>query len=55
LELIDTDQKALIGKIVLAPVTKVDELDYFVEFADGTQSRLSDNILVLKKLFNLKY
>jgi hypothetical protein len=55
LELLDTDQKGLIGKIVLAPVTKADELDYFVEFADGTQSRLSDNILVLKKIFNLKY
>jgi hypothetical protein len=48
------EDNGIIGNIVLSPVDGKDKLDFFIRFTDGTESILSDHI-ILKKILNLKY
>lgn len=52
LELIDSEDDGIIGNIVLSPVGKDGRYDYFIRFSDGSETRLKDQLLVLKKLLN---
>lgn len=52
LELSDSDDHGIIGDIVLSPVGDNGRYDYFIRFSDGSECRLTEQILALKKLFN---
>jgi hypothetical protein len=49
------ENRGIIGNIVLSLNTGKDKLDYFIRFSDGTESLLSDQFIILKKLIHLKY
>ena len=49
------DNNGIIGNIVLASADGKDKLDLYVRFNDGSKSLLSDQILLLRKILNLKY
>ncbi|MCX6282618.1 MAG: hypothetical protein NTW31_00030 [Bacteroidetes bacterium] len=51
LELMNSDDHGIIGDIVLSPVGDDGRFDYFIRFSDKSESRLKDQIIVLKKLF----
>jgi hypothetical protein len=51
LELTNSDDKGKIGNIVLSPDGSGGRFDYFIRLSDGSEYRLTDQIMVLKKLF----
>lgn len=44
-----------IGKVILSPVNNADQNDFYIEFNDGSTNCLSNYLLLLKKLLDLKY
>ena len=50
LEIYNSDDQGKIGNIVLSPFGNNGHFDYFIRFSDGSECRLSDQILVLKKI-----
>ncbi len=52
LELLNSEDHGIIGKIVLSPVGEDGRYDYFIRFSDGSESRLTEQFIVLNKLFN---
>jgi len=50
LELSNSDDKGTIGNIVLSPDGNSGRFDYFIRLSDGSEYRLTDQIMVLKKL-----
>jgi len=49
------ENSGIIGNVVLAPEDGKDKLDFFIRYSDGTMSKLSDQIIILKKILNKKY
>lgn len=45
----------IIGNIVLSPDDNSDNLDFFIRFSDGSQTKLSDYIIALNKILNYKF
>ncbi len=52
LELLNQEDHGLIGNIVLSPAGVEGRFDYFIRFSDKSESRLTDQVPVLRKLFN---
>jgi hypothetical protein len=46
---------AVIGRLVMGELPRKDQLDYFIRFSDNSEELLSNYILPLKKILNLKY
>jgi len=56
LEIINTNDRGVNGTIVLSPAGEEGRFDYFIRFTDGSESRLTDQLPVLKKIPDyLKY
>lgn len=55
LTLWNSGRKKTIGNIILDPVEGSDQLDFFIRYKDQSTDRLSDHLLLLKKILNLKY
>jgi len=51
IEVINTEDRGIIGNIVLSPAGDNGRFDYFIRFSDGSESRLTDQFNVLRKLF----
>ena len=51
LELIKSEDHGIIGNIVLSPVGEDGRYDYFIRFSDGSESRLTEQLMFLNKLF----
>ena len=52
LELMDPVDHGIIGNIVLSPAGNEGRFDYFIRFSDKSESRLTDQLPVLQKLFS---
>jgi len=49
------EDMGVLGNIVLSSDNGTDKLDYFIRFSDGTETLLSDQLIILKKVMHLKY
>ncbi|MCX6282188.1 MAG: hypothetical protein NTU51_09510 [Bacteroidetes bacterium] len=53
LKLLNSDDRDIIGNIILSPSGVDGRFDYFIRFSDGSESRLKDQLMVLQNLLKI--